>query len=283
MKLCNFFSGQDVHLAVLNGRGLIDVTAAGFTYDMGGLISAGDEALASLVSLLRAELPVLDESCVRFANICNPKKLVCVGLNYREHAKETGGVPPDEPVLFSKFNDALSPAGAEIPLPSWQRCYDYEAELVIVVGKAAWNVPESEAMRHIFGYSCGNDLSARDCQFISNQWLIGKSFPSFGPAGPFITTADSFDPNAHHSISCRVNGETVQSDFTDGMLFNCATVLSYASKYFPLSPGDLIFTGTPSGVILGRPKGERVWLKAGDFVEVEIEGLGVLKNCLTDM
>ncbi len=213
--------------------------------------------------------------------LCNPTKILCVGLNYKSHAEETGGEAPKEPVIFSKFNDALAEDGQEIALPPWHRCYDYEAELVAVIGKPLYHAgSEEEARAAIGGYTCGNDLSARDCQFRSNQWLIGKSFPGFAPVGPRIVPAGQFDPQAPHRITCEVNGVTVQDDDVTNMIFSCAGIAAYISQFMPLAPGDLIFTGTPAGVILGRPKGHRVWLKPGDEVAVTIEGIGTLRNRL---
>ena len=208
-------------------------------------------------------------------------KILCVGLNYRSHAEETGGEAPKEPVIFSKYNDALAENGQDIPLPPWHRCYDYEAELVAVIGKPLYHAADlDEARAAIGGYTCGNDLSARDCQFRSNQWLIGKSFPGFAPIGPRIVPAGEFDPRKPHRIACAVNGVTVQEDDVTNMIFSCAEIAAYISQFMPLSPGDLIFTGTPAGVILGRPKGQRVWLKPGDEVAVTIKGIGTLRNKL---
>jgi len=213
--------------------------------------------------------------------LCKPTKILCVGLNYKSHAEETGGEAPGEPVIFSKFNDALVEDGQEIALPPWHRCYDYEAELVAVMGKPLYHAAgEEEAGAAIGGYTCGNDLSARDCQFRSNQWLIGKSFPGFAPIGPRIVPAGEFDPRKPHRIACEVNGVTVQEDDVTNMIFSCAGIAAYISQFIPLSPGDLIFTGTPAGVILGRPKGRRVWLRPGDEVAVTIEGIGTLRNRL---
>jgi 2-keto-4-pentenoate hydratase/2-oxohepta-3-ene-1,7-dioic acid hydratase in catechol pathway len=223
---------------------------------------------------------MLDAETLTFANVTRPGKIVCCGLNYKDHAEETGGEAPKYPVLFSKFSDTLTPAGAPATLPSWQRCYDYEAELVIVVAKRAYNVPVSSAEAYIFGYTCGNDLSARDAQFLSSQWLAGKTFPGFAPAGPWIVTRDAFDPEAGRGIFCDVNGARVQDGNTANMIFSCKQTLAAASRFFPLDAGDLIFTGTPAGVILGKPKGERVWLKPGDTVAVEIEGIGRLTTPL---
>ena len=208
-------------------------------------------------------------------------KILCVGLNYRSHAEETGGEAPKEPVIFSKFNDALAADGQEIALPPWHRCYDYEAELVAVMGAPLWHAESEEAAwAAIGGYACGNDLSARDCQFRSNQWLIGKSLPGFAPVGPRIVPAAEFDPRTPHRISCAVNGVTVQDDDVTNMIFSCGAIAAYISQFLPLAPGDLIFTGTPAGVILGKPKGQRVWLRPGDEVAVTIEGIGTLRNRL---
>ncbi len=212
--------------------------------------------------------------------LCEPKKILCVGLNYKSHAEETGGDPPKEPVIFSKFGDALAGNGDEIVLPPQHRCYDYEAELVAVMGKRVYHASPEEARDAIGGYTCGNDLSARDCQFRSNQWLIGKTMPGFAPIGPRIVSASEFDPEQPHRITCVLNGVTVQDDDVTNMIFSCAEIVRYISDFLPLEPGDLIFTGTPAGVILGKPKGSRTWLKPGDTVAVTIEGIGTLENRL---
>jgi 2-keto-4-pentenoate hydratase/2-oxohepta-3-ene-1,7-dioic acid hydratase in catechol pathway len=210
-----------------------------------------------------------------------PGKIICVGLNYKSHAEETGGEPPKEPMLFSKFGDSITWDGEPVTLPPWHRCYDYEAELVIVMGKELWNAASPEEARAaIRGYTCGNDLSARDCQFRTSQWLTGKSMPGFAPIGPRIVPAGEFDPDKPHRIRCLVNGEVRQEDDVTNMLFSCAEIVRYCSSFFRLEPDDLIFTGTPAGVILGKPKGTRVWLKPGDTVTVEIEGIGGITNPL---
>ena len=211
--------------------------------------------------------------------LCTPTKILCVGLNYRSHAEETGGEAPREPVIFSKFNDALAADGETVVLPPWHRCYDYEAELVAVMGAPLYRAESEEAARAaIGGYTCGNDLSARDCQFRSNQWLIGKTFPGFAPIGPRIVPAAEFDPQTPHRITCTRNGVTVQDDDVTNMIFSCAAIVKYISDFIALAPGDLIFTGTPAGVILGQPKGRRDWLRPGDELSVTIEGIGTLTN-----
>ena len=211
-----------------------------------------------------------------FSNVVNtPGKLVCVGLNYRKHAEQAKMQTYDAPALFSKFPDALVPCGAEVELPSWENTYDYEAELVIVIGKKAWGIPVEEAGNYIFGYTCGNDLSCRDAQKRSGQWLIGKTMPGFGPCGPCIVPAASLNPAQGKRVRSYVNGELRQDGTTADMIFSCEEIVSYASKYIGLEPGDLIFTGTPSGTAMEGKKG---WLKKGDIVEIEVEGIGRLIN-----
>ena len=209
--------------------------------------------------------------------VAAPDKILCAGLNYRDHAEETGGKVPEQPVIFAKLTSCLAACGEDIPKPPAVRCLDYEAELVVIVGKNAYNVAEEDAGACIFGYACGNDLSARDALFLSNQWFLGKSLPGFSPLGPLLVTKDEVDVSSL-AISCSLNGVTVQDSNTSNMIFSPAQLLAFTSKYVALRPGDLIYTGTPAGVILGKPKGTRVWMKAGDAVSVTIEGLGTLTN-----
>lgn len=273
MKLANIIVDGKTHLALVTERGLVDAAGAGVSMEQ---VIAGQgmeklRALAADSSLPRVEAPV-------YANVLSQVgKLVCVGLNYKAHAAGINMQLPEYPILFSKFANALAPCGGAVTLPSWEQSYDYEAELVIVMGKSAWNVGEEEAMDHVFGYTCGNDMSLRDAQMRSGQWLIGKTMPGFAPCGPCIVTADELDPGVGLSIRSRVNGELRQNGSTADMIFDCARIISYASRYIALEPGDLIFTGTPSGVALEKDTAAR-WLKPGDLVEVEIEGIGTLTN-----
>ena len=276
MKLCNINAGGEIHLAIDTARGMVDATAAGITQNMDGVIrGAGRDELARIA--LDESLPLVEKPV--FANVVNRTgKLVCVGLNYRAHAAGVNMKLPEYPILFSKFDNALVPAGTDVSLPPWESSYDYEAELVIVMGKTAWNVRPEEAKEYIFGYTCGNDFSLRDAQMRSGQWLIGKTMPGFGPCGPSIVTADSFDPESGKKVRSYVNGVLRQNGSTADMIFSCAQIVSYASKYIRLEPGDLIFTGTPSGVALEEK--EKVWLKPGDVVDVYIEDIGTLTNRL---
>ena len=207
-----------------------------------------------------------------------PEKLICIGLNYRDHALETGVTPPSEPVVFSKFNSALIGHGAPIELPSIAHKVDYEAELVVVVGRTAKQVSEAEAMNHVFGYTCGHDISARDWQKgrPGGQWLLGKSFDTFAPLGPCLVTSLECPDTSDLGVRMRLNGQVVQNSTTAQLIFNIPTLLSHLSQVMTLRPGDLIFTGTPPGV--GDAKDPPVYLKEGDICSVEIDCVGTLTN-----
>jgi 2-keto-4-pentenoate hydratase/2-oxohepta-3-ene-1,7-dioic acid hydratase in catechol pathway len=208
----------------------------------------------------------------------DPPKILCIGLNYRDHAAESGAPLPKEPVVFSKFATALIGPGDAIVLPAVSREVDYEAELVLVVGKRGRHLTAANALEHLAGYTIGHDVSARDWQLKKDgkQWLAGKTFDTFAPTGPVLVTADEV-PDPHSlGIRLRLNGQTMQESNTRQMIFTAADLLVYLSRIVTLQPGDLIFTGTPSGV--GFVRKPPVFLRAGDVVEVEIEGLGVLRN-----
>jgi 2-keto-4-pentenoate hydratase/2-oxohepta-3-ene-1,7-dioic acid hydratase in catechol pathway len=210
--------------------------------------------------------------------IPDPPKIVCVGLNYRDHAEESGAPIPKEPVLFSKFTTALTGHEGAIMLPPVSSEVDYEAELVIVIGKRGRRLSEQAAADHIAGYTVGHDVSARDWQLKKDgkQWLAGKTFDTFAPTGPVLVTKDEIpDPHAL-DISLRLNGATMQQSNTRQMIFTAARIVSYLSQIVTVEPGDLIFTGTPSGV--GFTRKPPVFLKGGDVVEVEVEKIGVLRN-----
>ena len=210
--------------------------------------------------------------------VTRPEKIVCVGLNYRRHAKEVNLPIPSRPVLFSKYNNSLSAHNEAIRLPvEVATRFDYETELVIVIGKTAKNISEADAFSYVAGYCTGNDFSARDLQFDNGgQWMLGKTPDQFAPLGPYLVTADQVNPDKL-KIECRVNGEIRQSSNTDDFIFTTAEIVSYTSRHMTLRPGDIIFTGTPEGVILGHPKDQQVWLKAGDKIACSVEKLGELK------
>ena len=212
------------------------------------------------------------------APVTDPRKIVCLGLNYRDHAAESGAQIPKEPILFSKYPTALTGHGEPIVLPRVSTEVDFEAELVIVIGKRGRHIAESAALDHVAGYAVGHDVSARDWQLKKDgkQWMVGKTFDTFAPVGPELVTADEgIDPH-NLPIRLRLNGQTMQDSNTKQMIFGVGATLAYLSQVFTLEPGDLIFTGTPPGV--GFARKPPVFLKGGDIAEVEIEGLGVLRN-----
>ncbi len=231
---------------------------------------------------LRSSIIPEDEIDKFLPCVTKPGKIVCIGLNYLKHAKEEGAKIPDEPIIFSKFSNSLTGHLEDIPLPEMSRQVDYEGELGILMGKKAVNVSEEEALGYVSGYFVANDVSARDLQSKSSQWLLGKTCDKFAPIGPCVVTSDDIpDPN-NLKIKTYVNGELRQSSNTSDMIFYCNHLISYISKHFPLDPGDIILTGTPEGVIVGMPQDQRVWLKNGDVVRVEIENLGTLENKFVD-
>jgi 2-keto-4-pentenoate hydratase/2-oxohepta-3-ene-1,7-dioic acid hydratase in catechol pathway len=212
--------------------------------------------------------------------ITPPEKLICIGLNYRRHAIESNMAIPTSPILFSKFNNSLAAHGEEIPLPSNALQYDYEAELGVVIGKTGRYIRPEDALSYVFGYCTANDLSVRDLQFRTNQWLLGKTLDRFLPVGPFLVTADEVPDPQKLTLSCWVNGEQRQHSNTSDMVFGVAELISYISQYMTLKPGDFISTGTPEGVVLGMA--EKTWLKPDDVVTVEVGGLGTLTNKMVE-
>jgi 2,4-diketo-3-deoxy-L-fuconate hydrolase len=202
-------------------------------------------------------------------------KVVCVGLNYFDHATESKGEPPKAPLLFGKFANTLCGDGDAIVLPEGAGHVDAEAELAVVIGRTASHVAHDDAFEFVAGYTCANDVSARDFQFGDGQWFRGKSIDTFCPVGPRLVPRDELDP-ADLRIVQRLNGETLQDSRTSRLIFDIPTLVSYITASITLEPGDLILTGTPEGV--GYFRDPKVALAPGDVVEVEVEGIGVLRN-----
>jgi 2-keto-4-pentenoate hydratase/2-oxohepta-3-ene-1,7-dioic acid hydratase in catechol pathway len=251
---------------------------------MDAAIAGGEEARAALADLARrAEAApetgewLHDEQAVTFGPaVPHPGKIVCVGLNYRKHAEESGAAIPTSPVLFSKFNNAVAAPGEDVPLVEDAREYDYEVELAVVIGRPARRASQDDALGTVFGYATANDVSVRDLQFRTSQWLLGKTLDKFMPIGPYLVTADEVpDPQAL-PLRTWLNGELRQNSNTADMIFPVAALIAYISRYFTLDPGDVIITGTPEGVIAGTA--EKRWMVPGDVVEVEVEGLGKLRS-----
>jgi 2-keto-4-pentenoate hydratase/2-oxohepta-3-ene-1,7-dioic acid hydratase in catechol pathway len=209
-------------------------------------------------------------------SISRPGKIVCVGLNYLDHAQEGGMELPKAPLLFSKWPNTLIGDGEAIVLPPESKEVDYEAELGVVIGTTAKRVSEADALDHVAGYICLNDVSARDMQFGDGQWTRGKSLDTFCPVGPRLVPREEIADPQQLGIRCILNGETMQDSSTSQMIFSVAEIIAYVSQVITLEPGDLIATGTPAGV--GVFKDPKVLLKDGDEVSIEIDGLGTLTN-----
>jgi len=294
MTFCTLSGSSGPTLGVKTERGIVDVAKAAAIFrikapaDIHAVIEGADCApLAKLVEKAltdqRGKAALVPEARAKFAPVVpRPEKILCVGLNYRKHAEEAGMPIPQVPILFSKFANSLAGHRAKIKLLPTDIAsnFDYEVELVIVIGKKAVNVKEEDALKYVFGYCNGNDLSSRDLQLRTTQWMLGKIQDGFAPIGPWLVTADQIPNPNSLQVETRVNGELRQNENTADMIYHCAHIVSYCSKYLTLKPGDIIFTGTPSGVILGYPPEKRVWLKPGDKVTTTIEKLGTLEVTL---
>ena len=209
--------------------------------------------------------------------ITNPNNIICIGLNYADHIAETSLATHDFPEIFMKTSNALASHQDTILIQDENLHYDYEGELVIVIGKAGKNISRNQAKEHILGYTIGNDVSARTLQFRGTQWILGKSLDNFAPIGPVIVSPDDFDfENA--TITTTVNGEVRQQSKLQKMMFKPDAIIECVSQYITLQEGDIIFTGTPSGVILGKNEERYGWLKSGDTVSISISGIGTLEN-----
>ena len=218
----------------------------------------------------------LDEVRLR-APITRSQKIIAIGLNYEDHANETGGEIPEKPIVFAKYPNTIVGPGEAIRIPPITEQVDYEAELAVVIGRRVKNVPEEEALEYVFGYMNGNDVSSRDLQFSEGgQWTRSKSIDTFAPIGPYIATRDEVPDPQNLYIRCVLNGEVVQDGTTSDMIFSLAELVSFLSRGMTLVPGDVILTGTPAGV--GFARDPALFMKAGDEVSVEIEGLGTLTN-----
>lgn len=275
------------------GNALLDVTEAaraagadeGVPASLDALLSEGFPAAGRLQAFVEA-LPAgerkahrVDADGVRYAPcVAAPEKIICIGLNYRRHAEESGAAIPEVPVVFSKFGNTLAGAGEPVPLLGNATEFDYEVELGAVIGRPLRRASEGEAAAAVLGYCPVNDLSVRDLQRRTSQWLLGKTPDKFMPVGPALTLASEAGDPRDLRLRCWVNGELRQDSTTADMIFPVAECVSYLSQYMTLRPGDLISTGTPEGVVLGRE--ERDWLTPGDEVTVEIETLGRLTNPL---
>ena len=273
MKLVSFSAGDGrVRPGFLkdDGNSVIDLGAAGYD-DALAVITAGSTASASTRG---ASFPMSE---VRLhAPILNPPRVFAIGLNYRDHAIESGMAIPTTPVVFFKLSTAIIGPGENIILPRNSTEPDYEAEFAFVIGKGGYRIPASAWREHVYGYTIINDVSARDVQFSTSQWSMSKSFPTFCPLGPAIVSRDEINDPHQLAISLSIDGEMLQNSNTNELIFKIPELIEYLSSISPLLPGDIISTGTPYGVGLGRTP--KRWLKPGETVTVTVEGLGSLTN-----
>ncbi len=278
MNLAIYEFEQQRFAGLVNGtevRPLIELnqSAAPF-YD---LLAGWNEELTEIELVGADSVPIALPDVALLAPVVAPRKIICVGRNYAQHAAEMGSQVGDIPVIFNKLSNALANPDEDIQIPSISQAVDFEAELVVVIGREGKNIPQDQAMDYVFGYCCGNDVSARDWQKgkPGGQWLLGKSFDSFAPIGPWIVTKDQVDP-ANLDVSLKLNGNLMQRANTSELIFPIDFLIAHLSKFMTLYPGDLLFSGTPEGVGAGRKP--PVFLKPGDETVVEISGLGELRN-----
>jgi 2-keto-4-pentenoate hydratase/2-oxohepta-3-ene-1,7-dioic acid hydratase in catechol pathway len=281
MRLVTYDAGDGSRAGVLEGEKVVDAWALLGEPHRGGL---RELIAAGRIEDLRARLgnsgsPSHPRSAVTLLPpIPDPDKIVCIGLNYRAHAAEVGAEPPSHPIVFGKYRNALAGPGATVTLPANSTKVDYEAEVAFVIGRRAKDVAAAEALDYIAGYTLFNDLSARDLQGRTPQWMPGKIFDGSAPCGPALVTPDKAGPPDAIGISLTLNGETMQDSDTSDMIFSIPELVADLSSLMTLEPGDLVATGTPPGVGMGRDP--RVWLAAGDEIVVESPTLGRLVTTL---
>ena len=279
MRIVTYDAGRGPRAGVLADDGVIDV------WDALGSSGERDPSVRALLdgggleaarALMGAKIPLA--SLRLLPPVPDPGKIICIGLNYGEHAREAGLEPPESPTFFAKFANALAPPGAEVKLPEWSDKVDYEAEVAFVIGTRCKDVSEDQALAHVAGYMLLNDLSARDWQFKTPQWMPGKVFDGAAPCGPALVTQDEAGPPDAIGIKLELNGETMQEATTDDLVFGVTSLVAHLSKLMTLEPGDIVSTGTPSGV--GSVREPRVWLKPGDVTTISSPTLGTLETTL---
>ena len=279
MKLCRFASNDVPALGVVEGDEIVDLSSADVACEPA---TALDELGRAALESLAAGAPRVPLAEARLLAPATPRKYLAIALNYAEHIAETGMETPEVPTFFNKQVTCVVGPGAEVHMPRVSSFLDYEAELAVVIGRRCRHVPVERAHEVIAGYTCANDLSVRDWQGMARTMTIGKSFDTHGPLGPLLTTADELGDPQNLRIRCFVNEDLRQDSNTSEMVFDCFQQVSHLSEAFTLEPGDVIATGTPSGVAIGRKPIRDYLLKVGDAVRVEIEGIGELVNTVVD-
>ena len=280
MRLVTYQSEAGPRVAGVRDGSYVDLNATDseLPQSLNELLGLGGSGLERAASATAAGAGVPAENVQLLAPNPQPGKIFCIGLNYADHAAESGVDPPTEPVVFSKFGSAVAAHGDVVSLPAISSEVDYEAELVVIIGQRGRGIPQERALEYVAGYTCGHDVSARDWQLgkPGGQWLLGKTFDGFAPFGPEMVTADEIPDPGCLEIKLRLNGETMQDSNTRQLIFSVDELIAYLSNVCTLEPGDVIFTGTPPGV--GAARTPPVFLKPGDVAEVEIEQIGILSN-----
>ncbi|CAN7446576.1 fumarylacetoacetate hydrolase family protein [Aminobacter sp. LjRoot7] len=277
MRLCSYLHNGRAGYGIVADDRILDISSVlGDRFPtLANLLAEQDFVNICTQAISRsAELPLAGIELQ--APIPIPGKIICVGLNYHDHMVETRHAPTQHPTLFARFADSQCAHGEPMLMPSVSVQFDFEAELAVIIGKSGRNIRADAALDHVAGYSCYNDGSVRDWQVHTSQFLPGKNFPATGAFGPFLVTADEIPDPQDLAISCRLNGNTVQAARTSQMIHSVAQLIAYISRITPLSPGDVIVTGTPGGV--GFARVPPLFMKEGDLVEVDIEGVGLLRN-----
>ena len=284
MKLITFEAEREARLGVLVDKLVVDLaeaSAGNLPADMRRFLELGQAGLETARSVVERALTkgqtVAVDAVKLLAPILNPQKIIAIGQNYMDHCREQQVEPPKSPIIFAKFPTSIIGPAAEIRWdPALTRQVDFEAELAVVIGRLARRVSQAEALDYVAGYTICHDVSARDLQFCDRQWVRGKSLDTFCPLGPYLVTKDEIADPQKLAIRCRLNDEVMQNSNTSEMIFDVCYLIEYISRAFTLLPGDVITTGTPDGV--GVFRSPQVFLKDGDRVTIEIEGLGQLSN-----
>lgn len=279
MKLASFHDQNGIGIAASNGGEWHALGAGdqGFPGTLTSLVSGGLERLAQAGRLIVERGRTISIQSLDLAVPLVPGKILCVGLNYADHAAEANMAVPADPTLFSRFASSLVAPGEPIRLPRVSSALDFEGELAVVIGTGGRYIEKDRALDHVAGYSCFNDASIRDYQLRTTQWMLGKNFDGTGPFGPYLVTPDELPRGARGlAIETRLNGEVVQRSSTDQLIFDVATLIAALSEAMSLEPGDVIITGTPAGV--GNARTPKLFMKPGDLCEVEIQHIGILSN-----
>lgn len=281
MKLISFLLHNTTHYGIVQDDKVLNLSPilGAQAPDLKTLIAK--KLLSEAAKALQQHTPDLNYADLHLLPVIpNPNKIICVGLNYGEHVRETGRELTENPALFVRMSESQVGHGQDIVRPPESHRLDYEGEIAIVIGEGGRRISETDSWKHIFGYACYNDGSIRDWQVSTTQWTAGKNFWHTGGFGPWMVTADEIQPNQKMSLVTRLNGQEMQRATTDMMIHSIPRQIAYISTFIPLEPGDVIVTGTPGGV--GNKRNPQVFMKPGDVVEIEVDAIGILRNTIRD-